>query len=66
MRLATAAGEILPLKDPRVKNQATRRHPALQVVTRLGGVDPVTPAVIEDSSRPTWSTCSTYEISQVD
>ena len=49
MRLATAADEILPMKDPRVQ-----RNPAYltvillsRVVTRLGGVDPVTPNVIE-------------------
>jgi hypothetical protein len=49
MRLATAADEILPLKDPRVqKNQAYLAVILLsRVVTRLGGVDPVTPAVIE-------------------
>lgn len=49
MRLATAADEILPLKDPRVQ-----RNPAYltvillaRVITRLGQVDPVTPNVIE-------------------
>jgi hypothetical protein len=49
MRLATAADEILPLKDPRVqKNQAYLAVILLsRVVTRLGGVDPVTPNVIE-------------------
>ena len=42
MRLATAADEILPLKDPRVqKNQAYLTVILLsRVVTRLGGVDP--------------------------
>jgi hypothetical protein len=50
MRLATAADEILPLKDPRVV-----RNPAYlivillsRVVTRLGSVSPITPKVIED------------------
>jgi hypothetical protein len=49
MRLATAADEILPLKDPRVqKNPAYLAVILLsRVVTRLGGVDPVTPNVIE-------------------
>ena len=49
MRLATAADEILPLKDPRVV-----RNPAYlvvillsRVVTRLGGVNPITPQTIE-------------------
>jgi hypothetical protein len=49
MRLATAADEILPLKDPRVV-----RNPAYlivillsRVVTRLGSVSPITPNVIE-------------------
>jgi phage FluMu protein gp41 len=50
MRLATAADEILPLKDPRVV-----RNPAYlivillsRVVTRLGTVSPITPKVIEE------------------
>ena len=49
MRLATAADEILPLKDPRVqKNPAYLAVILLsRVVTSLGGVDPVTPNVIE-------------------
>jgi hypothetical protein len=49
MRLATAADEILPLKDPRVqKNPAYLAVILLsRVVTRLGGVDPITPNVIE-------------------
>lgn len=49
MRLATAADEIVLLKDPRVQ-----RNPAYlvvlllsRVVTRLGGVDPITPKTIE-------------------
>jgi hypothetical protein len=50
MRLATAADEILPLKDPRVvKNPAYLVVILLsRVVTRLGGVTPITPKVIED------------------
>jgi len=49
MRLATAADEILPLKDPRVqKNPAYLAVILLsRVVTRLGAIDPITPNVIE-------------------
>jgi hypothetical protein len=49
MRLATAADEILPLRDPRVqKNPAYLTVILLsRVITRLGGVDPITPSVIE-------------------
>ena len=49
MRLATAADEILPLKDPRVqKNQAYLVVILLsRVVIRLGGLDKVTPKTIE-------------------
>lgn len=49
MRLATAADEILPLKDPRVQtNQAYLVVILLsRVVTRLGSVSQVTPKVIE-------------------
>ncbi len=49
MRLATAADEILPLKDPRVqKNPAYLAVLLLsRVVTRLGAIDPVTPNVVE-------------------
>lgn len=49
MRTATAADEILPMKDPRV-----RQNPAYlsviilsRVVTRLGSLSMITPAVIE-------------------
>lgn len=49
MRLATAADEILPLKDPRVM-----ANPAYQViillsrvVTRLGSLSTITPKVVE-------------------
>src|SRR5215471_18712629 len=49
MRLATAADEILPLQDPRVQ-----RNPAYltvillsRVITRLEGIEPVTPRTIE-------------------
>jgi hypothetical protein len=49
MRLATAADEILPLKDPRVqKNQAYLVVILLsRVVTRLGTAAPITPKTIE-------------------
>lgn len=49
MRLATAADEIEPLRDPRV--QANQSYLAVvllsRVVTRLGDVRPISPAVIE-------------------
>ena len=49
MRLATAADEILPMKDPRVRNLPTYLIVILlsRVVVRLGSVPEVTPAVIE-------------------
>jgi hypothetical protein len=49
MRRATAADEILPLKDPRVvKNPAYLVIILLsRVLTRLGGVPSITPKVIE-------------------
>ena len=49
MRRATAADEILPLRDPRVmKNPAYLAVILLsRVVTRLGGVTPINPNVIE-------------------
>jgi phage FluMu protein gp41 len=49
MRRATAADEILPLRDPRVvKNQAYLVVILLsRVITRLGSVDPITPKTIE-------------------
>ena len=50
MRRATAADEILPLKDPRVvKNPAYLVVILLsRVVTRLGGVSHINPKTIED------------------
>jgi hypothetical protein len=50
MRLATAADEILPMKDPRVKqNPAYLAIIVLsRVITRLGDVEMVTPKVMED------------------
>lgn len=49
MRLATAADEILPLKDPRVQQNPAYLIVILlsRVVTRLGGVAQITPKVIE-------------------
>jgi hypothetical protein len=50
MRRATAADEILPLKDPRVvKNPAYLVIILLsRVITRLDGVEPINPKVIEN------------------
>ena len=50
MRRATAADEILPLKDPRVQKNPAYLVVILlsRVVTRLGGVDPINPRVIEN------------------
>jgi hypothetical protein len=49
MRLATAADEILPLKDPRV--QANPAYLVIillaRVITRLGDVEAINPKVIE-------------------
>src|SRR5262245_21343772 len=58
MRLATAADEILPLKDPRVQqNQAYLIVILLsRVVTRLGSVGQVTPTTIEGL----WATDLAY------
>jgi hypothetical protein len=49
MRRATAADEILPLRDPRVtKNQAYLVVILLaRVITRLGGMEAITPKTIE-------------------
>ena len=49
MRLATAADEILPLKDPRVQQNPAYLVVVLlsRVVTRLGGIGQVNPKVIE-------------------
>ena len=50
MRRATAADEILPLKDPRVVKNPSYLIVILlaRVVTRLGGVEPINTKVIED------------------
>ncbi|MGH9936314.1 MAG: phage tail assembly protein [Blastocatellia bacterium] len=49
MRLATAADEILPLKDPRVQSNPAYLVVILlsRVITRLGSLDAVNPKVIE-------------------
>jgi len=50
MRLATAADEILPMKDTRVQQNPAYLSVILlsRVVTRLGSLKMVTPKVIED------------------
>jgi hypothetical protein len=50
MRRATAADEILPLRDPRVEKNPAYLIVILlsRVVTSLGGLTQVTPKVIED------------------
>lgn len=50
MRLATAADEIKPLKDPRVRSNESYLTVILlsRVVTRLGSVESVSPHVIEN------------------
>lgn len=49
MRLATARDEILPLRDSRVKDNDAYLTVLLlsRVVTRLGELDDITPAVVE-------------------
>src|SRR2546430_2644928 len=49
MRLATAADEILPLKDPRVQANSAYLVCILlsRVITRLGAVEPINPKVVE-------------------
>lgn len=49
MRLATAADEILPLRDPRVQNNPAYLVVILlsRVITRLGTLSQITPQVIE-------------------
>ena len=49
MRLATAMDEVAPLRDPRVR--ANEAYLALillsQVITRLGSLSQITPAIVE-------------------
>jgi len=54
MRLATARDEILPLRDPRVRDNEAYLTVLLlsRVVTRIGSVEPVTPATIESLFAP--------------
>ena len=49
MRLATAADEVLPLKDPRVQSNAAYLVVILlsRVITRLGSLEAINPKVIE-------------------
>ncbi len=50
MRMATAMDEIVPLHDPRVRNNEAYVVVILlsQVITRLGTAPKVTPAIIEN------------------
>ncbi|ABW13211.1 secreted protein [Parafrankia sp. EAN1pec] len=54
MRLATARDEILPLRDPRVRDNEAYLTVLLlsRVITRLGGLSAVTPAVVEGLFAP--------------
>jgi hypothetical protein len=49
MRLATARDELVPLRDPRVRDNDAYLTVILlaRVIMRLGGVSPVTPNIIE-------------------
>lgn len=49
MRLASAADEILPMKDPRVQNNPAYLSIILlsRVVTKLGGLQSINPGIIE-------------------
>jgi hypothetical protein len=50
MRLATAADEILPLKDPRVQSNPAYLTVIVlsRVISKLGGVGEVNPKVVEN------------------
>ena len=50
MRLATAADEILPLRDPRVQGNPAYLTVILlsRVITKLGGISDVNPRTIEE------------------
>lgn len=50
MRLATAADEILPLKDPRVQSNPAYLSIIVlsRVISRLGGLPDVNPRIIEN------------------
>ena len=49
MRLATALDEILPLRDPRVRQNSAYLVIILlsRVITKLGTIDEMTPAMVE-------------------
>lgn len=49
MRLAKAADEIVPLRDPRVKSNPAYSTVIIlaRVITRLGALEEITPTVIE-------------------
>src|SRR5436189_2096154 len=70
MRLATAADEILPLRDPRVQRNAAYLTVILlsRVVTRIGAIEPVTPNVIEGlfAADLAYLQALYYEINRVD
>lgn len=50
MRLAKAADEIIPLRDPRVRSNPAYSTIIIlaRVITRLGALEEITPATIED------------------
>lgn len=50
MRLATAIDEIAPMRDPRVKANPSYSTIIIlaRVITRLGALTEVTPAIVED------------------
>jgi hypothetical protein len=50
MRLARAMDEIVPMRDPRVKSNPAYATVIIlsRVITRLGALEEVTPAVVED------------------
>jgi hypothetical protein len=49
MRLSRAIDEIVPLKDPRVKNNPAYATVIIlaRVITRLGALDEVSPSIVE-------------------
>jgi hypothetical protein len=50
MRLSRAIDEIIPLRDPRVKSNPAYATVIIlaRVITRLGALEEVTPAIVED------------------
>ncbi len=50
MRLARAMDEIVPMRDPRVKSNPAYATVIIlsRVITRLGALEEVTPAIVED------------------